>query len=71
MAKIKVGNLVNIKPHITGNRVLVMSTSLGIVTSALKGHGYYEVILDNGVKIMTSYANLEVVSENEKRSTYG
>jgi len=65
---VKVGDLVKVRlpndrPHITSNRVLLTKSVQGILVHNW-GDGNHSVVLDNGVRIMTSYANLEVISES-------
>ena len=59
----KVGDLVKVRSHITTNGVLLTRPRQGIL---VHNHcdGYHNVVLDNGVRIMTTYANLEVISES-------
>ena len=66
--KIKVGDLVHVRPHIansntTGRKVLLVDGATGVVISRLNGNGYYDVMLNSGKVIFTAYANLEVISE--------
>jgi len=60
---VKVGDLVNVRSHITTNQILLTHTRQGILVHN-HGDGYYNVVLDNGVTIMTAYANFEVISES-------
>ena len=67
--KVKVGDLVNVRVHIAnthnGGKMLLSETEAGIVTSRLRGDGYYDVLINRtGRIIFTSYANLEVISES-------
>lgn len=69
--KIKVGDLVNIRPHLAGdahsgesNSVMILESKVGIVKSRLNGNGYYDVLLNNGKVVFTAYANLEVINES-------
>ena len=59
----KVGDLVKVRPHITSNGALLARMRQGILVHN-HGDGYHSVVLDNGVRIMTAYANLEVISES-------
>tara|TARA_B100000085_G_C18319099_1_gene421528 strand:+ start:135 stop:320 length:186 start_codon:yes stop_codon:yes gene_type:complete len=59
----KVGDLVKVRSHITSNGILLTKTMQGILIHN-HGDGYHNVVLDNGVRIMTAYANLEVISES-------
>ena len=58
----KVGDLVKVRSHVTTNQILLTHTRQGIVVHN-HADGYYNVMLDNGVIIMTAYANFEVISE--------
>ena len=58
----KVGDLVRVRPHITSNHVLIAKSVVGFLVHN-HGDGYHNVVLDNGVRIMTAYANLKVISE--------
>ena len=67
--KVKVGDLVHVRPHIansstTGRKVLLADGATGVVISRLNGNGYYDVMLNSGKVIFTGYANLEVISES-------
>ena len=57
----KVGDLVRVRSHITSNRVLLRKPRLGILVCR-RDSGYHSVVLDNGVRITTPYANLEVIN---------
>ncbi len=59
----KVGDLVKVRSHITTNGVLLTKSVQGILIYR-HGDGFYNVVLDNGVRIMTAYANIEVISES-------
>ena len=59
----KVGDLVKVRSHITTNGVLITMPAIGFIIYR-HGDGFYNVVLDNGVRIMTAYANLEVISES-------
>jgi hypothetical protein len=58
---VKVGDLVKVRSHITTNGVLLTKSEHGILVYR-HGDGYHNVVLDNGVRITTAYANLEVIS---------
>lgn len=63
--KIKVGDLVSVRPHIAETRksgkMFIPEPEVGIITSRLNGEGYYDVLLAHGKIIFTAYANLEVI----------
>ena len=67
-AKVKVGDLVHVRPHIAGSRswgspkMLLADGATGVIISRLSGNGYYDVMLSNGKVIFTAYANLEIIS---------
>ena len=58
----KVGDLVKVRSHITTNEILLTRSCQGIIVHN-HADGYYNIVLDNGVRIMTAYANFEVISE--------
>jgi hypothetical protein len=67
--KVKVGDLVKVKVHIANSRnpsgkVLLSEPQVGIVISRLNGDGYYDVALNSGKMIFTSYANLDVINKD-------
>ena len=67
--KVKVGDLVNVRVHITntrsGDKMLISEPEVGIVTNRQNGAGYYDVLINRTGKIIfTSYANLEVINES-------
>ena len=59
----KVGDLVKVRSHITSNGVLLTKSVQGILIYR-HGDGFFNVVLDYVVSIMTAYANLEVISES-------
>ena len=65
---LKVGDLVLVRPHLTANAVNVVVTDVGLVVSNAEplpcGSGFYDVLLSNSVRVVTTYANLEVISGN-------
>ena len=61
----RVGDLVKVRSHITANGVLLTKSVQGILIYR-HGDGYHNVVLVNGVRIMTAYANLEVISESRR-----
>lgn len=67
--KVKVGDLVKVKVHIANCRnpsgkMLLSEPQVGIVISRLNGDGYYDVALNSGKIIFTSYANLDVINKD-------
>ena len=68
--KIKVGDLVSVRPHIVNTiiprgKMLLSETEVGIVTSRLNGDGYYDVLINRTGKIIfTSHRNLELINES-------
>ncbi len=63
--KINVGDLVSSRAHIAQTKhgkMLISEPALGVVIGNNGGSGYYDIVLNTGKIICTSYANLEVVN---------
>ena len=62
----KVGNIVEIQPHIDFDitKTVFTETSVGMIKSRLNGDGYYDVLLCNGKVLFISGRNLKVINES-------